>query len=289
NLTDMNHLISRKSGFWSRSLESDCGHRDPRVDSLVDRTIVAGRRITQEQRVAHGGVESVADQALLLPLEGRGDIERAAKPDEDRKRINWNPTRHVFREHFEIETPVHHQRRHARAAVGARHGNPVGRRVENAGAAHDRVVHLAGCDILPLPAERIANPGDEIVVTMVVDLHEIAGAEPDVACRKDITQDLLFGLDRIGIALKMTSALRGGTDTPDRVADLAGGAGDTEPVPPADRVAFGVDPHDRSGEAVRQQWRDTADRAGFSFDIEQREVAFRRGVEFEYLRNRDPS
>src|ERR1700738_2480817 len=59
-----------KAAFWSRCLEPDSGNRDPRVDGPVDRTIIAGRRIAQEQRVAHGGVESIADQPLLLPLEG---------------------------------------------------------------------------------------------------------------------------------------------------------------------------------------------------------------------------
>ena len=38
---------------------------------------------------------------------------------------------------------------------------------------------------------------------------------------------------------------------------------------------------------MRQQRRDPADRAGLSFDVEQRKIAFRRGVEFEDLRNRE--
>ena len=39
---------------------------------------------------------------------------------------------------------------------------------------------------------------------------------------------------------------------------------------------------------MRQQRRDPTDRAGFSFDVEQRKITFRGGVEFEDLRNRKP-
>ena len=39
---------------------------------------------------------------------------------------------------------------------------------------------------------------------------------------------------------------------------------------------------------MRQQRRNPADRAGLSFDIEQRKIAFRRGIEFEDMRNREP-
>src|SRR5258707_8725680 len=70
--------LSRKRLF-EPMLESDSALHDARVDGPVDRTIVAGHRIAQEQRVAHDrGIESLADQPLLLLLEGLGGVERPA-------------------------------------------------------------------------------------------------------------------------------------------------------------------------------------------------------------------
>ena len=77
DLTDMEHLISSKKRLFEPMLEPDSALHDARVDGAVDRTIVAGRRIAQEQRVADdAGIESLADQPLLLLLEGLGGVER---------------------------------------------------------------------------------------------------------------------------------------------------------------------------------------------------------------------
>src|SRR6202011_3388595 len=290
DLTDMEHLTSQEKRLFEPMLESDSGLHDAHVDGPVDRTIVTGFRIAQEQRVAHDRrIESLADQPLLLLLEGLGDVERPAEPDEDRKRIDRKPAPQLYREDPEIETLVRHQSRHAGAAVGAGDGDAVGRGVENAGAIPDRVVPLAGRDVLALPAEGVADPGDEMEVALLIAQHQIAGAEPGIPFGKDIAQYLLLGLGRVRVALERAAAPIGGADAPDRLADLAGGAGDAEPVVAADRAAaVGIDLYDRGGKAMRQQRRDPADRAGFSFDVEQRKIAFRRGVEFEDLRNREP-
>src|SRR5260370_26716231 len=250
----MEHLTSQEKRLFEPMLESDSGLHDARVDGPVDRTIVTGRRIAQEQRVAHDRrIESLTDQLLLLLLEGLGGVERPAEPDEDGKRIDRKPAPQLYREDPEIETLVRHQSRHAGAAVGAGDGDPVGRGVENAGAIPDRVVHLAGRDVLALPAEGVADPVDEMEVARRVAQHQIAGAEPGIAFGKDIAQDLLRGLGRVRVALERAAAPIGGADAPDRLADLAGGAGDAEPVVAADRAAaVGIDLHDRGGKAMPQ-------------------------------------
>jgi hypothetical protein len=78
-------------------------------------------------------------------------------------RIDRKLARQLFREDPEIEPLVHDQSHHAGAAVGAGNSDPVGRGIENAGAAvPDRVIHLAGRDVLALPAECVADPVDEM-------------------------------------------------------------------------------------------------------------------------------
>src|SRR5206468_6525888 len=120
---------------------------------------------------------------------------------------------------------------HACAAVGAGNGDPVGRGIENAGAAvPDRVVHLARRDVLALPAERVADPVDEMEVALFIAQHEIARAEPGIAFGKDVAQHLLLGLGRVGVTLEGAAGAIGGADAPDRLADLAMAAGDAEPI-----------------------------------------------------------
>src|SRR4051812_42317772 len=89
DLTDMEHLTSPEKWLFEPMLEPDSALHDARVDGPGDRTIVAGRRIAQEQRVAHDRrIEAFADQPLLLLLEGLGGVEPPAEPDENRKRID---------------------------------------------------------------------------------------------------------------------------------------------------------------------------------------------------------
>src|SRR4030095_8248511 len=88
DLTDMEHLTSHENRFQPM-LKPDSALHDARVDGAVDRAIVARRRITQEQRIAHDrGVKSLPDQPLLVLFEGLGDVECPAEPDEDRMRID---------------------------------------------------------------------------------------------------------------------------------------------------------------------------------------------------------
>ena len=85
------------------------------------------------------------------------------------------------------------------AAMPARPSLPgdldaIGRGVEHALALADRVIDFAGRDILALPAEGVADPVDEMKEALLVEPHQIAGAEPGVALGEDVAQDFLFGL-----------------------------------------------------------------------------------------------
>src|SRR5262249_57142487 len=63
-------------------------------------------------------------------------------------------------------------------------------------------------------------------------------------------------------------------------------ARDAEPLVVADRLlAFRVEADDLGRESRGDPPRKPADRALFAVEIEQRDVAFRRGVEFDDLRN----
>src|SRR6266702_2384835 len=267
DLTDMVHLTSRLS---EPMLEPDFARNDARVDHPVDRTIVAGHRIAQEQRIAHHRrIKSLADQALLLLLESVGRVERPAQPDENWNRIARQPIRKVFSKYSEIETSVHHQGRHAGAAIGPGHGNSIGRGVENAGAVPYCVVHFASRDVLALPAEGVADAVDEVHVALLVAQHQITGAEPGIALGKDVAQNLFLGLGGIRVALERCAVAIGAADAPDGLARLARGAGDAEPRVAAEwAAAIGIDLDDRGGKAMRQHRRDPADRARFSFDVE---------------------
>src|ERR1700739_4020979 len=70
-----------RKGLFEPTLESDSALHNARVDGPVDRTIVAGRGSVQGHGGApRGGIESLADQPLLLLLEGVGGVERPAEP-----------------------------------------------------------------------------------------------------------------------------------------------------------------------------------------------------------------
>src|SRR6516225_1670683 len=176
----------------------------------------------------------------------------------------------MFREDPEIESFVHYQSRHSGAAVGSGDGNTVGRGIKNARTIPDRVVHLAGCDVLTLPTEGVADPVDEKEIALLVAQHQIPGAEPGIAFDEDLAQDFLLGRGRVRVAFEGTAAPISGPDASDRLPNLASRTGNAEPVAAAERVpGVGIDLHDRGGKAMRQQGRDPADRAGLSFDIEQ--------------------
>src|ERR1700756_4443551 len=131
----------------------------------------------------------------------------------------------MVNERFEVETLLDHDRRHASAAIRVRNAYTIGRRVNDTWAVPDCIIHFAGCNVLALPAESVADTVDEIEISLFVDPHQIAGSKPSVALRKHVTQDLLLGLGGVRVALKLTAAPIRFAYSPDRLTGFADAAG----------------------------------------------------------------
>src|SRR3984885_10898645 len=125
--------------------------------------------------------------------------------------------------------------------------------------------------------------------TTVIDLHQIAGAKPGVAFGEHVTQDFLLGLRGVGVALEAAARTVRRPDPPHSLARLADGTRHAEAFDVTQRrKSFRVDPNDRGRETMRQQRRNSADRAGPAFDIVKRKIALGRRVELQDLRDRKP-
>ena len=66
----------------------------------------------------------------------------------------------------------------------------------------DGLGDFAGRNILALPAERIADAIDEVVVALLILAQQIAGAEPGIAGGQDIAQGILLRCLRGSVALE---------------------------------------------------------------------------------------
>src|SRR5262249_49287694 len=126
---------------------------------------------------------------------------------------------------------------------------------------------------------------DEMEKALIVEPHQVAGAEPGVALGKHIAQDLLFGLALVGIAFETAAAFIGRADTADGFAGLTAAASEAEAIVIAQRRAFRIHLDDRRRKSMRQERRNAADRADPALDIVEREIAFGRRIEFENTRN----
>src|SRR5262249_23239360 len=117
--------------------------------------------------------------------------------------------------------------------------------------------------------------------------HEIASAEPAVALLEYVMQNLAIGLDGVGVTFEALARLRRILD--DLADDLAGFADvalDAESACVADRLlVLMVEAHDLGREARGHPPRQAADRALLALEVEQRDVAFGRGVELDDVRN----
>jgi hypothetical protein len=225
---------------------------------------------------------------MLFLFERLGGIERRADADDERMRVSGQPLRKVIGERVDVECVVNDDGGHAGAAIMARHFDAVSRRIQNALALPDRIVDFAGRDVLALPAKSVADAIDEMEEALLVEPHQVAGAEPGVALGEHVAQNFLFGLARVGIALETPTASVRRADAADGFAAFAARAGDAKAVITTKRcAALGVDLDDRGREAMRQQRRDAADRADLALDIVEREIAFGRRVKFEDARDRE--
>ena len=190
----------------------------------------------------------------------------------------------------QIETFVDDDCRHAGAAVGARHRDAIDVGLHDARTRGHRLRHFAGRDVLALPAKGVADPVDEI--EKAASSRRIRSPVRNQASPGSNTSRRIFFREScsLGVALEAAADVLDprsrASDPADRLADLVGGAADAEPVRIAHRLAaVDIEPDQRGRQAVRQERRNAADRAGLAFGIVEREIAFGRGIEFEDLRN----
>src|SRR3954447_7406145 len=270
-----------------RGLDPDRALVDLRICLRVQRDIGAGFRVQHEHRIGdRARIKSLARELGLFLLERLGRIELARDAYEDGVSIGRQALSEMGGQRLDVKALVHHDRAHAGAAIGAGDVDAVGGGIDHAGEIAYGVVDLRGRDVLALPAKGVADAIDEVEEAFLVEPHQIAGAEPGIALGKDIAQDLLLGLARLGVALEAAAALIRRADAAYGFAGLAARAGDAKSLCIAQRrTIIGVELDETGRETMREQRRDAADRAGLALDVEQREIAFRRRVEFEDARN----
>src|SRR5262249_41283735 len=127
------------------------------------------------------------------------------------------------------------------------------RSVEDTFALPDCVVHLTGGDVFTLPSEGIADAIDKIKKPLLVELHEVAGAKPCIALRKDVAQYLLFGLGSVGVTLETAAALIRDADATDGLSNLTARTGHAQAMVVAQwKAAFGIDLDDCRRKTMRQ-------------------------------------
>src|SRR5271166_5658132 len=102
----------------------------------------------------------------------------------------------------QIQGPAQDDRRHAGSAFAARYANAVDGRVLDAGKCRDGCRDLGRCHVLTLPAERIADPVDEIKESGFVHAHKVAGAKPGVARFEYVAKDFLLSVLALSVAFE---------------------------------------------------------------------------------------
>ena len=134
--------------------------------------------------------------------------------------------------------PAEDDRRHAGGAFAALYANTVDSRVLDTGKCRNGRCDLGRGHVLALPAERVADPVDEIEKSGFVHAHEIAGAKPGVARLEYIAKDLLLGVLALGVTFEYAAGLRGvPRDLADRFAGFVDLAADAEAAGAACRLA----------------------------------------------------
>ena len=165
--------------------------------------------------------------------------------------------------------------------------NAIGDDFLDAGRVGQPLLDLGGRDVLALPAVGVADPVDEIDIAFAVLLHQIAGAEPAVAAHEDVAQDLLLGRRLVGIAGEGVANVV--ADHAQGLADLAGFRQLAQTVRSANRLlGVHVEPDQPEIDLLFQEARNPADRARLAVEIEHRDIALGRAVEFQDVRHGEP-
>src|SRR5690606_38415735 len=224
-------------------------------------------------------IEAVAHEIDLPKLERACRFDRRRDAEKYRARVAGQFALEIVTQAFEFEIFTRRDRGHASAAIDIVDLDAIDVGFIDAGIARDHFGHLCRRNVFALPAERVADAIDEIRIAVFVLAHQIAGAEPRVAFVDGITLDLAF---RRGIVAAA------GVIMPRIVLDQAAGlSGFTGRAQYAQAVliahrhfGFDVEPHQPHREITLQIGRHAADRAGLAVEIEHRDVAFGRAIEF---------
>src|SRR5271154_6028 len=121
---------------------------------------------------------------------------------------------------------------------------------------------LGGRHILALPAERVANPVDEIVEPALVAAHKIAGAKPCVAVDEHVAQDLSFCGGLVRIAFEAAGGVGSVAEyLTDGLAGFVGRTADAETFVVAYRLfLIQIELDQRHRHAMLEERRDPSDR-----------------------------
>src|SRR6185312_15389728 len=251
--------------------------RDSPMKRRIQRLIALASRSMEIERVTRAlGIVALRGELLLAQLEGAGDFECGHDPQKYGAGILRQFFAQLAPQSREVEFRAYDQRGHSRAALGARHGDPVHRDVEDIAAPGECRGNLRGRDVLTLPAERVADPIDEVIEPLLVAAHEVTGPVPRVARREDIAQHFAAARLGVGIAFEPCAAAAGaGRDPANGLARLAGLAGDTTTLRVADgHPGRGIRLHQGHRVAMGEKGRNPTDRADPSLAVVKRKGAF---------------
>ncbi len=196
---------------------------------------------------------------------------------------------HLQPVHPKIRRIVDHERRHAGATLRSSDLDTVDQDLSDAGECGNRLGDFGRRHILAFPAKRIADPIDEIEITLRVPAHQIARSKPGIALRESAAQNFPLVGGRFGIALEAARRARGVVENAaDRFADLARRAFDAAAGGIAKRfLRKDVEADELDDEFVFHPGRNAPDRTALRVEIDQHDIAFGRGVEFENAARRE--
>src|SRR5262245_20841348 len=175
-----------------------------------------------------------------------------------------------------------HDRGHPRAAVLVRQPYAVDGALRHARRAAQHVGNLLRGDVLALPAKRVADAIDEVVVPIGVAAQQVAGPEPRVAGLEHVAQQLALGGRTVGVAVVLHGA--GQADLAEQLAWLVGRAGDGAALRTARDVSRRmIESHQRH--LVLEQRMGLAHRADAAVQVLERDVALRGAIHLDDARD----
>src|SRR5262245_447467 len=175
-----------------------------------------------------------------------------------------------------------HDRGHPRAAVLVRQPYAVDGALRHARRAAQHVGNILRGDVLALPAKRVADAIDEVVVPIGVAAQQVAGPEPRVAGLEHVAQQLALGGRTVGVAVVLHGA--GQADLAEQLAWLVGRAGDGAALRTARDVARRmIESHQRH--LVLEQRMGLAHRADAAVQVLERDVALRGAIHLDDARD----